>query len=329
MKYLVTGGAGFIGSHVAETLVRRGDEVAIVDELNDFYAPALKRANLKAVRAAGAFTFHCADIRDGEQMERIFTRFRPEAVIHLAARAGVRPSLEQPLLYEDTNVRGTMVLLEAARQAGTGKFVFASSSSIYGIANHVPFSEEEQRYAPISPYAATKIAGEMMCHTWAHLYGLKTVCLRFFTVYGPRQRPDLAIRKFTEAIERGTPIPVFGDGSTARDYTFIGDIVRGILAAADYDCGFDVFNLGNSEPVPLMTMIRTIEQALGKEARIERFPDQPGDVPITYADISKARRLLGYDPRTSFAEGIDRFVAWHREQRKPSSGVRKVAAARG
>jgi UDP-glucuronate 4-epimerase len=326
MKYLVTGGAGFIGSHVAEELVRRGGEVAIVDDWNDFSAPAIKRANLRAVRAAGACVFHRADIRDREQIEDIFARFRPAAVVHLAARAGVRPSLARPLLYEDTNVRGTMVLLEAARQAGAGKFVFASSSSIYGAANRVPFSEEERRYAPISPYAATKIAGEMMCHTWAHLYGLKTVCLRFFTVYGPRQRPDLAIRKFTEAIDRGAPVPVFGDGSTARDYTFIDDIVRGILAALDYDCGFDIFNLGNSEPVPLMAMIRTIERALGKEARLESLPDQPGDVPITYADISKARRLLGYDPRTSFAEGVDRFVAWHREQK--AGGARRVAAAK-
>ena len=248
MKYLVTGGAGFIGSHVAEALVRRGDEVVIVDELNDFYSPALKRSNLRAVRAAGSCVFHRADIRDRECMERIFKRHRPAAVIHLAARAGVRPSLEQPLLYEDTNVRGTMVLLEAARRFGASRFVFASSSSIYGAANRVPFSEEDSRHAPISPYAATKIAGEMMCRTWSHLYHLQCVCLRFFTVYGPRQRPDLAIRKFTEAIARGALVPVFGDGSTARDYTFIEDIVSGVLAALAYDCRFDVFNLEIPNP---------------------------------------------------------------------------------
>jgi UDP-glucuronate 4-epimerase len=327
MKFLVTGGAGFIGSHVTEALLRRGNQVVVVDDLNDFYAPALKRANLKAIRAAGPFVFRRADIRDREEIGRIFMRHRPDAVIHLAARAGVRPSLDQPLLYEDTNVRGTMVLLEAARGSDCGKFVFASSSSIYGIANRVPFSEGDHRYAPISPYAATKIAGEMLCHTWAHLYGMKTVCLRFFTVYGPRQRPDLAIRKFTEAIDRGDPVPVFGDGSSARDYTFVDDTVRGILAAVDYDCRFDVFNLGNSDPVPLRAMIRTIEQALGKEARLKTLPEQAGDVPITYAEISKARLLLGYDPKTAFAEGVDRFVAWHREQKAGKATTLQVSGA--
>jgi UDP-glucuronate 4-epimerase len=330
MKVLVTGGAGFIGSHVAETLVRRGDDVIVVDDLNDFYSPALKQANLKAIGAAGPFLFRRADIRDQAEMERIFTGHRPDTVIHLAARAGVRPSLEQPLLYEDTNVRGTMVLLEAARRFGAAKFVFASSSSIYGLANSVPFSEDDHRHAPISPYAATKIAGEMLCHTWAHLYGLKTVCLRFFTVYGPRQRPDLAIHKFTGMIDRGEAIPVFGDGSSARDYTFVDDIVPGILAAADYDCRFDVFNLGNSDPVSLLSMIGAIERALGKEARREMLPEQAGDVPITYARISKSRRLLGYNPRTGFREGIERFVAWYRDQKaaRPATGRSRAAGAR-
>ena len=330
MRVLVTGGAGFIGSHVSEALLRRGDKVAIVDELNDFYAPALKLGNLRAVNAAGCFDFHRADIRDSSAMRRIFLQHRPEAVIHLAARAGVRPSLEQPLLYEDTNVKGTTVLLEAARAAGTKRFVFASSSSIYGAANCVPFREDDCRQAPISPYAATKIAGEMLCYTWAHLYGIQTVCLRFFTVYGPRQRPDLAIRKFTEMIDRGTPVPVFGDGSTARDYTFVDDTVRGILAALEYNCQFEVFNLGNSHPVPLTDMIRSIEQALGKEARLKRMPEQAGDVPITYAEISKARKLLGYDPRTGFTEGVERFVAWYRKQpagRASGAAAMKFGAA--
>ena len=328
MKILVTGGAGFIGSHLSEALLRRGEQVVIVDDLNDFYSPALKQANLEAVREAGQFVFRQADIRDQDEMASIIAATRPDAIVHLAARAGVRPSLEQPLLYEDTNVRGTTVLLDAARRFGVRKFVFASSSSIYGMANRVPFREDDHRHAPISPYAATKIAGEMLCHTWAHLYGLRTVCLRFFTVYGPRQRPDLAIRKFVEAIDRGDAIPMFGDGSSSRDYTFVDDTVSGILGAIDYDCAFDVFNLGNSEPVSLREMIRTIERALGKKARLKMLPDQPGDVPITYADISKARRLLGYDPATPFAEGIGRFVEWY-TGRKPerAATVRALGAA--
>jgi len=327
MKLLVTGGAGFIGSHLAEALVRRGHEVTVIDDLNDFYSPALKQTNLAAVRAAGRFEFCQADIRDQAEMLRIMTAGRPDAVIHLAARAGVRPSLEQPLLYEDTNVRGTTVLLDTARRTGVRTFVFASSSSIYGMANRVPFREDDHRHAPISPYAATKIAGEMLCHTWAHLYGLRTVCLRFFTVYGPRQRPDLAIRKFTEAIDRGEPVPMFGDGSSARDYTYVDDTVRGILAALEYDCAFDVFNLGNSEPVSLREMIRAIECALGKKARLKMLPEQAGDVPITCADISKSRRLLGYDPSTPFAAGIERFVAWYRNSQPARPAAVRVFGA--
>jgi UDP-glucuronate 4-epimerase len=335
MKYLVTGGAGFIGSHVAETLVRRGDDVIVVDDLNSFYSPSLKQANLREIGEAGPFLFCHADIRDQAEMESVFRRSRPDVVIHLAARAGVRPSLQEPLLYEDTNVRGTTVLLEAARKFGAGQFVFASSSSIYGMANRVPFSEDDHKHAPISPYAATKIAGEMLCHTWSHLYGVNCVCLRFFTVYGPRQRPDLAIRKFTEMIDRGEAIPVFGDGSTARDYTFVDDTVRGILAAARHAGRFEVFNLGNSYPVTLLEMIHTIERGLGKEARLRMCPEQAGDVPITCADISKAKRLLGYDPATGFESGVERFVAWYRNQasealrpvRTFAAGARALGAA--
>ena len=314
MRVLVTGGAGFIGSHVAERLLGEGHEVLIVDDLNDYYDPRLKRENLRAVQSAGPAGFHQYDICDEERVFRSFRRFGPEAVIHLAARAGVRPSLENPFLYETVNVRGTMVLLEACRRYGVSKFVFASSSSIYGIANRVPFSESDHLNLPISPYAATKIAGEKICFTYSHLYGLPVVCLRFFTVYGPRQRPDLAIRKFIGMIDRGETIPVFGDGSSGRDYTYIDDIVEGVCQALAHPCRYEIFNLGNSHPVSLKTMIGTIEATLGKAASIEWLPEQPGDVPITYAQIAKAGRLLGYSPRTPFAEGIEKFVAWYREQ---------------
>jgi UDP-glucuronate 4-epimerase len=314
-RVLVTGGAGFIGSHLVQHLAAAGHEIAVIDDLNDFYRPELKRRNLDEIAARGCIRFYECDICNAARVAEIFDETRPEIVFHLAARAGVRPSLEQPLLYEKVNVNGTMVLLEAARTRGVRKFVFASSSSIYGIANRVPFSEEDTTALPISPYAATKIAGEKICYTYSHLYGIQTVCLRFFTVYGPRQRPDLAIRKFTGMIDRGQPIPVFGDGSTGRDYTYIDDIVQGVIAAGELECSYEVFNLGNAHPVDLNTMIRTIEECLGQKARIERLPPQPGDVPITYADISKAERVLAYSPATSFSRGIEKFVNWYRAQK--------------
>ena len=314
MRVLVTGGAGFIGSHVSERLIQQGHEVAIVDELNDYYSPDLKTANLREIREAGWFHFYKADICDEVEMRRVFSTVRPEAVIHLAARAGVRPSLEQPLLYEAVNVRGTLVLLEQSRLHGVSKFLFASSSSVYGNEDQVPYSEDGSRNLPISPYAATKLAGEKLCFTYSHLYGLAAVCLRFFTVYGPRQRPDLAIRKFTEAIDNGRPIPVFGDGSTSRDYTFVDDTVKGIIAALSHDTQFDVFNLGNSSPVRLLDLIHAIERAVGKEALIRWLPEQPGDVQITYADITKASRMLGYRPSTSIDQGLGTFVRWHRRR---------------
>lgn len=312
MRILVTGGAGFIGSHLCEQLLAGGHEVAIIDDLNDYYSPAFKRQNLDAVSRAGDVRFQEGDICDEECVKALCSEFKPEAIIHIAARAGVRPSIEQPLLYERVNVGGTAVLLEAARRTGCGKFILASSSSIYGVANRVPFSEEDTSNLPISPYAATKLAAEKFCYTYSHLYGMRTVCLRFFTVYGPRQRPDLAIRKFMERIEAGQPIPVFGDGSMGRDYTFVADTVSGIVGALNLDAPYEVINLGNSHPVGLVEMIRTIERVLGKQAQIDWKPEQPGDVPITFADISKAQRLLGYAPSTPFEEGIARQAEWMR-----------------
>lgn len=257
--------------------------------------------------------FQQLDISDAEPVEAVMRDTRPEVVVHLAARAGVRPSRKQPALYARTNVLGTTVMLEESRKCGVRKFVFASSSSIYGIANRVPFSEDDTLNLPISPYAATKLAGEKIAYTYSRLYPMSVVCLRFFTVYGPRQRPDLAIRKFMEMIDAGRPIPVFGDGSSGRDYTYVSDTVAGILAAMDYDCRFDVFNLGNSSPVTLAELIAAIENAVNRRAEIRRLPEQPGDVPITYADIRKAQRLLGYAPRTSLPEGLRELVTWYRD----------------
>ena len=325
MNVLVTGGAGFIGSHVAERLLRDGHDVCVVDEVNDYYAPALKEENIEILRAAGPVKFHRADICDERKMERIFSTRTPEIVIHLAARAGVRPSLEQPLLYEHVNVRGTLVLLELCRKMNIGNFIFASSSSVYGAANRVPFSEDDRVDRPISPYAATKVAGEKLCYTYSHLYGIRIACLRFFTVYGPRQRPDLAIRKFTDMISSGETIPVYGDGSSRRDYTFIEDIAEGVLAAMRHPAPYDIFNLGNSSPVDLVTLIQTIEEAVGRKARIRWLPDQPGDVPVTYADIHKAKRLLGYSPRTKLPEGIQKFVDWYCDPARSVGGVQRMA----
>lgn len=327
MKVLVTGGAGFIGSHVCERLLREGHDVAIIDDLNDYYSPILKQENLQQIRCAGPVKFHECDICDSDAVFHIADQHKPEAIIHLAARAGVRPSLAQPLVYERVNVYGTTVLLEAARRVGTAKFIFASSSSIYGISNAVPFCESDMCNLPVSPYAATKLAGEKMCYAWSHLYGIRAVCLRFFTVYGPRQRPDLAIRKFTEMIDKGVPIPVFGDGSSGRDYTYVTDTVSGIMGALVYDSEmYSTFNLGNSSPVDLMTVIRTIEQTLGKTALLHRLPDQPGDVPITYADISAAQMSLAYAPRTSFLKGVENFIRWYRDGKSSRASAIAITA---
>jgi len=317
-RVLLTGGAGFIGSHVAEALLRKHFALSIVDNLDDFYSPAWKKANLEAIRKIAPFDFFDQDICVTEQMREIFARIRPDAVIHLAARAGVRPSIEQPRLYERVNVAGTVNLLELCREFQVSRLIFGSSSSVYGESDRAPFSEEQFDLRPISPYAATKLAGESFCYTYAHLYKLPVIALRFFTVYGPRQRPDLAIHKFVARVEAGKPIPIFGDGETGRDYTYVDDIVAGILGALDYNfsstvrASFEICNLGNSHPVKLSTLVRMIEQATGKKAIIQREAPQQGDVPLTWADVSKAAKLLSYQPQTTLDEGLKRFIAWYR-----------------
>jgi UDP-glucuronate 4-epimerase len=317
-RVVLTGGAGFIGSHLGEALLRRSAQLTIVDRLDDFYSPGWKKANLADIRRAGEFEFCSADICEAESIRKILSRAQPDVVIHLAARAGVRPSIEQPRLYERVNVAGTLNLLELCREMGIRKFIFGSSSSVYGETSRAPFSEDQAGLHPVSPYAATKLAAELFGYTYAHLFALPVICLRFFTVYGPRQRPDLAIHKFTALIEAGKPVPVFGDESTGRDYTYVDDIVAGVLAALDYqlrvagDAPFEVFNLGNSHPVRLVELIELLERATGKKAIREQQAAQPGDVPLTWADISKAERLLGYRPATPIEEGLKRFVAWYR-----------------
>jgi UDP-glucuronate 4-epimerase len=310
MNVLVTGGAGFIGSHVVQRLLGRGDTVTLIDDFNDFYDPTLKRDNVRAF--AGKTTLIEGDICD--DLRRVFATQPFDAVIHLAARAGVRPSLAQPQLYTRVNIVGTQNLLELAREFGVKRFIFASSSSVYGVNQKVPFGEGDPIFNPISPYAATKLAGEALCHVYHHLYHLDVVCLRFFTVYGPRQRPDLAIRKFTEAILAGKPIDIYGDGSTRRDYTHIDDILQGMLACLERNFGYEIINLGESRTVELRELVRLIEKAAKKKAQIRQLPMQPGDVPITYADISKAKRLLGYQPKIAIEIGIEKFVDWYLRQ---------------
>lgn len=316
MNFLVTGGAGFIGSHVCERLLQDGHRVWTFDDLNDFYAPDIKQRNLAEIQSSGKpFSFIQGDLTDTAAVNDLFRSIKFDQVIHLAARAGVRPSLEQPALYQRVNVEGTVNLLEAARKAGVKKLTLASSSSVYGVNAKVPFSESDPIFSAISPYAASKLACEALGHTYHHVYGLDIAMLRFFTVYGPRQRPDLAIHKFTQLIDAGKPIPVFGDGSTARDHTYVSDIVEGVIACTQKEFGFDIFNLGESQTVKLSELIALIENALGKKAVIDRQPLQPGDVPITYADISKARQKLGYQPKVKAAAGIPLFVDWFRKNR--------------
>lgn len=314
MNFLVTGGAGFIGSHVCEQLLQTGHSVWAFDDLNTFYDPQLKRANIRAIQSlARPFEFVHGDITDRAALDDLFGEVKFDQVIHLAARAGVRPSLAEPALYQRVNVEGTVNILEAARKAGVKKITIASSSSVYGVNAKVPFSESDPIFSAISPYAASKLACEALGHVYHHIYGLDVVMLRFFTVYGPRQRPDLAIHKFASLIHAGKPIPVFGDGSTARDYTYITDIVDGVIACTQKQFGFEIFNLGESQTVRLHELISLIEASLGKKAVLDRQPPQPGDVPITFADISKARAKLGYNPQVKIAAGIPRFVDWFRQ----------------
>jgi len=313
---LITGGAGFIGSHLVERLLNEGEwEVTVVDDFNDFYEPALKRENVRNAEASPHFKLFQVDIRNRAALDHVFQSASFETIVHLAARAGVRPSLQQPQLYAETNINGTLNLLELAREQGVNHFVFGSSSSVYGLNQKVPFSEDDPIFLPISPYAATKAAGELLCHTYSHLYGLRAVCLRFFTVYGARQRPDLAIHKFARLMTEGKPIPVFGDGTTRRDYTYIDDIISGARAAMDFDqSNYEVINLGESRTVELRELITLLEKELGVRAVVDRQPPQPGDVPQTYANIEKARKLLGYNPQTQIEDGIHKFVEWFRQR---------------
>jgi UDP-glucuronate 4-epimerase len=317
---LITGGAGFIGSHLVDRLLSESDwQVTVVDDFNDFYAPSIKRENISAHAANPSFKLIEADIRDAGALQKAFIETKYDCIVHLAARAGVRPSLTEPRLYVETNINGTMNLLELAREQGVKQFVFGSSSSVYGVNEKVPFSEDDPIFNPISPYAATKAAGELICHSYAHLYDLRIVCLRFFTVYGARQRPDLAIHKFAKLISEGKPIPVFGDGSTRRDYTYVDDIIAGVRAAIDYDqTKYEVINLGESRTVELRELISLLEKELGARAQIDRQSPQPGDVPQTFADVSKARRLLNYNPQTDIETGLHRFVEWFRANREGS-----------
>jgi UDP-glucuronate 4-epimerase len=314
MNFLVTGGAGFIGSHVCERLLRDGHRVWAFDDLNPFYDPKLKQRNLREILAlAKPFEFVHGDITDAAALAEIFSSVKFDQVIHLAARAGVRPSLEQPALYQRVNVEGTVNVLEAARKSGVKKITIASSSSVYGLNSKVPFSESDPIFSAISPYAASKLACESLGHVWHHIHKMDVAMLRFFTVYGPRQRPDLAIHKFTRLIDAGKPIPVFGDGNTARDYTFVSDTLDGIIACTKKEFGFEIFNLGESQTVKLNYLIELLEAVLGKKVVIDRQPMQPGDVPLTFADISKARAMLGYDPHVKIEAGIKMFAEWFKK----------------
>ncbi len=310
MKILLTGGAGFIGSHFGEFLLKQQHQVVVLDNFNDFYDPALKRKNIEGISSNENAVVVEGDILDTALLDRLFETHSFDAIVHLAARAGVRPSLRQPKLYERVNVQGTIELLNQAQKHRIEKVVVASSSSVYGNNQKVPFSEEDNVDHPISPYAATKKACELISYTYHHLYDLNITCLRFFTVYGPRQRPDMAIHKFTRLISKGEPIPMFGDGTTQRDYTYITDIIDGMYKSLMHCSGYHIYNLGESRTIMLRDLISLIEDAYGKKAVIQRMPMQPGDVAITYADIARAKNELGYNPQVDVAEGVREFVKW-------------------
>jgi UDP-glucuronate 4-epimerase len=318
---LVTGAAGFIGSHLCERLVTRGDRVVGLDNLNTYYDPAIKRRNVAGLLAGGGFTLVEGDIRDASAVARLLAEHRPDSIVHLAAMAGVRSSLVDPVLYHDVNCTGTAVMLTAARDAGISRFVFGSSSSVYGGNGKVPFHEDDDVSGPVSPYAATKRANELTCHTFAHLYGMDIAALRFFTVYGPRQRPEMAIHKFVRLLEAGEPLPLYGDGRSERDYTYIDDILDGVLKAHDRSKGFRVYNLGESATIRLRDLVDAIGRATGIEPRVDWQPDQPGDVPRTFADIERAKRELAYAPAVGVEEGLARFVAWYRGPEGPPAAL--------
>jgi len=314
---LVTGGAGFIGSHLCERLLSDGVKVICLDNFDSFYDPDIKIKNAEGMtkKFQDLFELVTGDIRNPDHLKGIFQKNRVDFVIHLAARAGVRPSIADPLLYQNVNIRGTIVLLEACKAYKIKNFIFASSSSVYGENQRVPFTEEDLNIQPVSPYGATKRAGELLCYSYHHLYGMNIACLRIFTAYGPRQRPEMAIHKFTRLIDQGEKIPIYGDGSSRRDYTYIDDLIEGILGVIRYHKGFEIYNLGESQTTSLIELIKLIEGAFGKKADIEMLELQPGDVSVTYADITKAKRMLKYQPKVKMEEGIKRFVEWYRAQR--------------
>jgi UDP-glucuronate 4-epimerase len=314
---LVTGGAGFIGSHLCERLLSERLKVICLDNFDSFYDPNIKIKNVEGIkkRFPELYELVTGDIRNPEHLKGVFQGKQIDIVVHLAARAGVRPSISDPLLYQDVNIRGTVVLLESCKAHGIKNFIFASSSSVYGEKQIVPFTEEDLDIQPISPYGATKRAGELLCYSYHHLYGMNIACLRIFTAYGPRQRPEMAIHKFTRMIDQGGKIPIFGDGSSRRDYTYIDDLIDGILGVIRFHKGFEIYNLGESQTTSLKELIRLIEEAFNKKATIEMLEPQPGDVSVTYADITKAKRMLKYQPKVKMEEGIKRFVEWYRENR--------------
>jgi len=316
MEILVTGGAGFIGSHLCERLIILGHSVSCIDNFDGFYNPQIKRANIKDIARSKDFRLFESDICDFDSLFRIISDISPDLIIHLAARAGVRPSIEDPALYERVNIAGTINILEACRKLKIERLMFASSSSVYGGNKDVPFSEEDPVDRPVSPYAATKKAGELICYTYHHLYDINIFCYRFFTVYGPRQRPEMAIHKFTRKIFNAQKIDIYGDGSSSRDYTYIDDIIDGLLNSIDIIKGYEIINLGNSKPTNIMDLIQMIESASGRKAEIAHEKDKPGDVHMTFADIAKAQNLLDYSPKTPIKEGVQKFIKWYDTKRQ-------------
>jgi UDP-glucuronate 4-epimerase len=317
MNIIVTGGAGFIGSHLVATLLEKGEKVSVIDDFNSFYDPALKRENIEPFLSNPNFTLHELDIRDLGSLRLAIGQSEPDVICHLAARAGVRPSISEPILYEEVNCLGTLNILESIKGLGLKNFVFAASSSVYGLNSKSPFSEDDPITMPISPYASTKRAGELMCFTYAHLYGLPVTCLRFFTVYGEAGRPEMAVAKFTRAIYDGTELPVYGDGSAIRDFTYVGDIIEGVMGSIYNPFEYEIINIGGSKTIDVNGLISIIEDKLGKKAKVKYLDAAPGDVPLTYADVSKARRMIGYEPKIGVEAGVERYVKWFlaREER--------------